>query len=217
MVTRTDEPVANRQDAKRGSMAAAGLLATAVGASGGTALAGSITEVTRTTTQEWDSSVAGLQFDVLFDPVENATDLVSISDGSVFTGEAASLVIEAIATDDTTVELFNSGELTPFFETFPLVDFTNNVFTDFSARDIKGLRFTLSASPPTDPRLVLPSGTDFVFAVVVPEPTAGALLAAGLVTVFVGRSLRRRLAKTSHGDRGGTALGRHAGDGEKSR
>jgi hypothetical protein len=69
----------------------------------------------------------------------NATDLVSISAGSVYTGEASSLTIQAIASDDSPLTLFGPYFINDLFQTVPLSTITNNAFTDFSAQDIKGL------------------------------------------------------------------------------
>jgi len=166
--------------------ATAGGLATASGAA-----VAAVTTVT--TTQTFGPTP--LSYDVLFTPIENATDLVSISEGSVYTGEAANLVIQAIASDNSTVDVFNNvgvSYLEPWFDTVTLASLTNNTFADFSAREIKGLRFTLSNdSGGPDPSLTLATGTQFAFAVV-PEPAVGALLTCGLVAVLVGRRLRRR-------------------------
>jgi len=171
---------------KRVAIAAtAGTIATASGAA-----VAAVTTVT--TTQTYGPTP--LSYDVLFTPIENATDLVSISDGSVYTGEAANLTIQAIASDDTTVDVFTTvggTDLQPWFDTVPLSSLTNNSFTDFSPLEIKGLRFTLTNdSGGPEPSLTLDTGTQFVFAVV-PEPAAGVLLACGLVAVFVGRRVRR--------------------------
>jgi len=167
-------------------LAAAGVLA----AVSGSAVAETITV---TTTQPYattmSSSDTTASFDVLFTPVENATDLVSISAGSVYTGEGASLTIQAIASDDTTETLFDSSPsgFLPFFENQLLSEITNNTFTDFSARDIKGLRFTLAQSNPfLKPSLTLPVGTEFVFSAV-PEPAAAILLGCSLAAVMIGR------------------------------
>jgi hypothetical protein len=174
---------------KRNLMAATGLLAAA--GVGSDAAVAAVTTIT--TSQSYGPTP--LSYDVLFTPIENATDLVSISAGSVYTGEAANLVIQAIASDDTTVDVFTNvgvNYLDPWFSTEPLASITNNTFTGFSARDIKGLRFTLlNDSGGPDPSLTLDPGTQLIFAVV-PEPVAGALLACGLVAVFVGRTMRRR-------------------------
>jgi hypothetical protein len=175
--------------------AAAGLLAAVSGASPGSVMA---ELVTVTTTQQYatpimSSSDTTASFDVLFTPVENATDLVSISAGSVYTGEGAILTIQGIASDDTTVTLFDSGTsgYLDFFQTEPLSTITNNTFTDFSAREIKGLRFTLEQlNPFAKPSLTLPVGTEFVFAAV-PEPVAGVLLGCGLAAVLITRRFRK--------------------------
>jgi hypothetical protein len=148
--------------------------------------------VTVTTTQQYGPTP--LSYDVLFTPVENATDLVSISDGSVYTGEGPSFTIQAIGTDDTIVDLFFEPIIYDFFQTKPLVDITSNTFTDFSPRDIKGLRFTfVQPNPGPQPSLTLPIGTEFQFAVV-PEPSAGVLLGCGLAAVLIGRRVTKFLS-----------------------
>jgi hypothetical protein len=128
---------------------------------------------------------------VLFTPIENAVDLVSISQGSVYTGEGPSFTIQAIGSDDTTVNLFFDSFNPDFFQTVTLASLTNNTFTDFSARELKGLRFTLAQpNPGPQPSLTLPVGTEFVFAVV-PEPVAGVLLGCGLAAVLITRRFRK--------------------------
>lgn len=180
-----------RQDAIRAPLATAGVVAAVSGIGAGSALAGLVTV---TTTQEsgtaMQSGSSTASFDVLFTPIQSATNLVSISSGSVYTGEGATLTIQAIDSNDTTVTLFNSG-IMPFFQNQPLSAITNNTFTDFSAREIKGLRFTLSQPPPAfKPSLTLPLGTDFVIATV-PEPGAGVLLACSLAAVLMSRGFTR--------------------------
>ena len=104
----------------------------------------------------WDCGTP-LSLDVFFTPVESVTDLVSISAGSVYTGEAASLMIQAIASDDAIYGLFPSTFLSDFFQTKTLASITNNTFTDFaSPHDSKGLRFTWSTSLGSGPRLRSP-------------------------------------------------------------
>ena len=103
-------------DAKRALTGAAGLLAAVSGASPGSAMA---ELVTVTTTQQYSGTASPqgttASFDVLFTPVQNATDLVSISAGSVYTGESASLTIQAIASDDSPLTLFGPYFINNFF------------------------------------------------------------------------------------------------------
>jgi len=195
MTSLLDDSITGQRNEKRVEVAAAtGLLAAASGAGAGAAMA---EIVTVTTTQQYDatmtSSETGASFDVLFPTILNATDLLSISDGSVYTGEGAILTIDAIASNDTTVSLFSTDGYMTFFQNKTLAEITDNTFTDFSARDIKGLRFTLSQFPPVPkPSLTLPSGTQFVFEAV-PEPVAAVLLGCGLAAVLIGRNCRRFL------------------------
>jgi len=195
MALRVADVLPGRRDDNRAVTAAAGLLAAVSGASPGSVMA---ELVTVTTTQQYatpimSSSDTTASFDVLFTPVENATDLVSISAGSVYTGEGAVLTIQGIASDDTTVTLFDSGTsgFLPFFQTDPLSTITNDTFTDFSAREIKGLRFTLEQfNPFLKPSLTLPVGTDFVISSV-PEPGTGVMLACSLAAVLISRRFTR--------------------------
>jgi hypothetical protein len=171
---------------KRVATAAAGLMASVAGANSGSATA---EIVTVSTTQQYGPTP--LSYDVLFAPIENAVDLVSISAGSVYTGEGPSFTIEAIASDDTTVSLFFDPFNPDFFNTVSLASITNNTFIDFSAREIKGLRFTLDQpNPGPGPSLTLPIGTEFVFSAV-PEPAAAVLLGCGLAAVLIGRRFRK--------------------------
>jgi len=179
-------------DAKRALTGAAGLLA-AVSESG---VRSAVAEtVTVTTTQQYGPTP--LSYDVLFTPIADATDLVSISAGSVYTGEGPSFTIQAIGSDDTTVDLFFDPFNSDFFQTVPLASITNNTFTDFSAREIKGLRFTLAQpNPGPQPSLTLPVGTELVFTAL-PEPAAAVLLGCGLAAVLIGRKLRNLRAAAS--------------------
>lgn len=187
-------PVPTRREPGHVAATAAGLLATASGVGAGSALADIVTV---TTSQQYATNMTAgdtaASFDVLFTPVQDVTELVSISSGTVYTGEGATLAIEAIASDDTTVPLF-SDFLPDFFQTNPLSVITSNSFASFSAREIKGLRFSFQQfAPPPKPSLTLPVATDFQF-VTVPEPAAGVLLACGVVAAFLGRVLRRQLS-----------------------
>jgi len=179
-------------DAKRALTGAAGLLA-AVSESG---VRSAVAEtITVTTTQQYGPTP--LSYDVLFTPIADATDLVSISAGSVYTGEGPSFTIQAIGSDDTTEDLFSESFIPDFFQTVSLASITNNTFTDFSAREIKGLRFTLAQpNPGPQPSLTLPVGTELVFTAV-PEPAVAALLGCGLVAALIGRKLRNLRAAAS--------------------
>jgi len=178
-------------NAKRALTGAAGLLA-AVSESG---VRSAVAEtITVTTTQQYGPTP--LSYDVLFTPIADATDLVSISAGSVYTGEGPSFTIQAIGSDDTTVDLFFDPFNYDFFQTVSLASITNNTFTDFSAREIKGLRFTLAQPFGPQPSLTLPVGTELVFSAV-PEPAAAVLLGCGLAAVLIGRKLRNLRAAAS--------------------
>src|SRR6478672_1390929 len=63
----------------------------------------------------------GSNFDLLFStPVTGVEQLVSISDGSVNTGEGAAITISAILPDDSLVQLFSSPLSSPFFRNITL-------------------------------------------------------------------------------------------------
>jgi hypothetical protein len=190
MALRVADGLPEQRDGQRGEKravtAAAGLLAAFAGANQGSATA---ELVTVTTTQQYGPTP--LSYDVLFTPIENATDLVSISAGSVYTGEGPSFTIQAIGSDDTTTDLFFDPFNPDFFQNVSLASITNNTFTDFSAREIKGLRFTLAQpNPGPQPSLTLPVGTELVFSAV-PEPAAAMLLGCGLAAVLIGRRFRK--------------------------
>jgi|GEM_PF-1258872 len=160
--------------------AAAASVGLLVAASGNLGLAGIIVE--RTTA----ISYSGANFDVLFDKVTDATQLVSISAGSVYTGEAATLDISAIFSDNKTQSLF-SELLTPFFSTDPLSKFTGNSFTAFDVpKDVVGLRFQTISYYGAAPNYSLPASTTLTFAAV-PEPSSALLLAFGMVLLVACR------------------------------
>ena len=191
----TGDPRSGRRDEQRGVLTTAGALATLAGVAPGVAVAG-ITTIT--TTQEYSGTASSqgttASFDVLFTPVQNATDLVSISAGSVYTGEASALTIEVIRADDSTIIVSGPISIMDFFQTVPLSDITNNEFTDFSEQEIKGLRFSIENiagfGETGYPSITLPVGTDFLISSV-PEPGAGVMLVCSLAAVLISRSFTR--------------------------
>jgi len=186
MALRVADVLTGQRNEKRAVTAASGLLAAVAGANPGSAMA---ELVTVTTTTQYGPTP--LSYDVLFTPIANAVDLVSISAGSVYTGEGPSFTIQAIGSDDTTVDLFFDPFNPDFFQTVTLASITSNTFTDLSARELKGLRFTLAQSNPgPQPSLTLPVGTELVFNAV-PEPAAAVLLGCGLAAVLIGRRFRK--------------------------
>ena len=90
-------------------------------------------------------AVSGDSVDVLFTPVSGATDLVSISTGSVETGEGGTLTISAITVYDQTVEFYS--EIFPaYFSSRPLDSLTSNDFSAFPEADVKGLRLSVTTA-----------------------------------------------------------------------
>ena len=130
-------------------------------------------------------AVSGANFDVLFDTVTDATQLVSISAGSVYTGEAAVFDISAIFSDNQTQSIF-SASLDPWFESLSLSDVTGNSFAAFDVpKDVVGLRFQTTQEFGL-PNYSLPASTTLTFAAV-PEPSTGLLLAFGMVLLVACR------------------------------
>ena len=134
---------------------------------------------------------ASSNFDVLFStPLTSVTQLVSISDGSVNTGEGATLSISAVLTNNQVVEIFSKSAPSPFFQTPTLANFTGNVFTSFATpQDVKALRFKATGFPAGT--FALPAMTLLTFAVV-PEPAAAVMMLLGMVFLAVRR--RRMIA-----------------------
>lgn len=125
-------------------------------------------------------------FDVLFDPVADASQLVSISAGSVYTDEGGSMVISAILDNDSIVQLFSTPSL-GFFSTDSLAFFTGNTFTAFSSPvTVKGLRFLTVLQQTSNPVVTLPVGTTFTFTV--PETTTALLSMFGVVFLGMRRA-----------------------------
>jgi hypothetical protein len=127
---------------------------------------------------------ASSSFDVMFGTTLTSVEqLVSISQGSVNTGEGAAFTISAILPEDQLVNLFSSGTVSPF-QNISLAALTNNSFTAFATpTDIIGLRFLSYQVGPSGfaGTIALPAGTELTFTV--PEPSASlgiALGAAGL-------------------------------------
>lgn len=130
------------------------------------------------------------EFDVLFDPVDDVSSLVTISDGAVSNDEGGTIQISAILSDNSLVQLFAPGQLN-FGATETLVSITGNNFTALpSPVTVTGLRFTTvgGAVPSILPAVNLPAGTVLTFAV--PEPSAALLSMVGLAMF----AMRRRRA-----------------------
>jgi hypothetical protein len=150
---------------------------------GGSETASAATEFRTTTTSQ-----SGASLDVLFAPVADATELVSVSDGSVFTGEGGSLVVSAI-TDGNQIIPLTASIPGGFFNTLSLFDMTQDDFTAFPAQTITGIRFTMAGF---DSRSVtIPSGTQFTFTTI-PEPQTALLIGLGLLGLAA-RGARRSL------------------------
>jgi len=152
-------------------------------ASAGFVLAGSPQEAqSATIVRELTVQVMGSgQFDVLFDPVDDVSDLVSISAGSVAIQEGGAMQISAILDNNSLVLLF-SGETPGFFTTSSLASITGNNFTEVvSPSTVKGLRFLTTQTNVGVPAVTLPVGTQFTFTI--PEPTTALLSMLGLVVL----------------------------------
>ena len=124
-------------------------------------------------------------FDVLFStPISSVSDLVSISDGSVTTGEGATLSISAILTNDQVVQIFS--KVPSPFQNQTLATLTGNLFSEFATpQDVKALRF-MSTGGQIAGTFALPAMTVLTFAVV-PEPAAAVMMLLGLVFLAVRR------------------------------
>ena len=151
---------------------------------GGSETASAATDF-RTTT----SSQSGESVDVLFAPVADATELVSVSDGSVYTGEGASLVVSAITDGNQIIPL--TGSISGGFAvTQSLFDMTLDDFTAFPAQAIKGIRFSMAGVSGCCGSVTIPSGTQFIFTI--PEPQTALLVGLGLLGLAA-RGARRSL------------------------
>ena len=149
------------------------------------AAAGSSVQADSTVQRTLTSQRSGSSYDILFDEATDATDLVSISAGSVFTGEGGGMTISAIDVNDQVFQLF-AGTFLTWFQTNTLVYYTNNDFTQFAApSDIKGLRIYSGGFPSAT--LTLPAGTVLTFAVL-PEPTVTFLIFSGLLLLALRRN-----------------------------
>lgn len=161
-------------------------------ASAGLVLAGSQPHAESATiaTPALTTEIVGRDVDVLFDPIDSVKDLVSISNGSVYTDEGGSMTISAILDNNSVVELFAASDLWAYgiFNNVDLATITGNNFTDLPTDSVvKGIRFTLVPYFSfIDPRVTLPVGTTFTFAV--PESSAPLLTMLGLTFLGSRRS-----------------------------
>jgi hypothetical protein len=137
---------------------------------------------------------ASSDFSVLFNTtLTSVQQLVTISQGSVNTGEGAAFTISAILPNDQLVTLFQSGTVSPF-QDITLAALTNNTFTAFGTpTDIKGLKFFSYkvGSSGFAGTVSFGSGTQLTFNVI-PEPSAFVGLALGAAGFAFAR--RRRVA-----------------------
>lgn len=133
---------------------------------------------------------ASSSFDLLFaTTLSSAEQLVSISQGSVNTGEGAAFTISAILANNDLVTIFSSGVVSPF-QNISLASLTNNTFTAFSTpQDLKGLHFESykvggSGFAGT---IALPAGTTLTFNVVPEASTTLAISCAAAGLAFTRR------------------------------
>lgn len=136
---------------------------------------------------------ASSSFDTMFTTLTSVEQLVSISDGSVNTGEGSTMTINAILEDNSLVEIFRKS-ISPsppqMFQSVSLQSLTLNTFTPLSTpQNVKGLRFGFTGFPAGN--LTLPALTVLTFSVV-PEPAAAVMMMLGFV--FLAFRHRRNLA-----------------------
>ena len=126
---------------------------------------------------------ASSNFDLLFTtPLTSVQQLVSISTGSVNTGEGATMTISGILPDNSLVQLFS--KVSSPFQNVSLFTITGDVFTPFPIpQTVKGLRFT-STGPAALGTFAFPALTVLTFAVV-PEPAAAIMMLLGVVFLAV--------------------------------
>jgi hypothetical protein len=146
-------------------IAAAVLLASVNGAQAGT--------VTETTTAPIVFSGPDSET-FSFPPIANANELVSISGGSLSTGEGGTVDIILDYTNGTTRTLF---EHTGAFETIDLSSISDIPFPQGS---IHGITFTAGEALGLPSGVTVPEGTEFVFRTGVPEPMTWAMLIVGI-------------------------------------
>ncbi|MCW1923307.1 PEP-CTERM sorting domain-containing protein [Luteolibacter arcticus] len=137
---------------------------------------------------------ASSDFEVIFSTTLTGVEqLVTISQGSVYTGEGAAFTISAILPGNQLVTLFQSGTVSAFLD-ITLAALTNNTFTAFGTpTDLLGLRFVsykvgAFGAPGT---VSFPGGTNLTFNVV-PELSTSVGLALGAAGFAFAR--RRRVA-----------------------
>lgn len=168
----------SNQNIKKGAALSAGAVLAIAGVADN---AGSSTETQITIGTEYSIWSGG---DLYFDTVMSATDLVSIDDASVFTGEGWGIDVSLIKTDNSLVSVFDGSSVSGGM-TVPLSDLTSNNYSEFAESDIKGLRFDLGPLA----EVVIPAGAILTFAVI-PEPATALLMGLGLL-VFSSSRLRK--------------------------
>ena len=136
--------------------------------------------------------------DLLFDPILDAFDLVSFSDGEITTAEGGgSFNLSVIYLNDTTASLGTytlTGHSKLLLATLP-----DAGFASFSLGDVKGLRFSYaSGTSAVDTTLLIPTSTVVTFTAlapaVVPLPATLALLPLGALALGAVGLRRRRPA-----------------------
>jgi hypothetical protein len=139
----------------------------------------------------------GSPIDLLFDPIADAFDLVSISAGSVSTAEGGGFRISVIYVDNTTASVADftlSHTGSKSFSSIP-----DATFASFTMGDVKGLRFSHlvgTGQGGSFLSLNVPSSTAVTFAAIVPAPVplpaSLALLPLGVLALGAVRRRRRQ-------------------------
>jgi hypothetical protein len=135
----------------------------------------------------------GSPIDLLFDPIADAFDLVSISAGSVTTGEGGGFRISVIYVDNTTASV--ADFTLSHFDSKSFSSIPDATFASFTMGDVKGLRFSHLVGTGQGGgflSLNVPSSTAVTFAAIAPVPLPASLALLPLGVLALGAVRRRR-------------------------
>jgi hypothetical protein len=176
-------------DFARGCFFMAGMAVAAAGAVD-TAEAATVTRLVGPASGSLSSPI-----DLLFDPIADAFDLVSVGAGSISTNEGGGFNISVIYVDDTTASVADIS--LSQFDSKSFSSIPDATLLPFTMGDVKGLRFSYklgSGGSGSFLNFNVPSSTAVTFDTIaaVPVPASLALLPLGVLALGAVRRRRRQ-------------------------